>query len=226
MFMSKEQIIYLIFLFVQCVVYGGFSATFAYQDIGLGTRFYSINLILGCVFGCIYAFVGTDYKKKKWVFRHFKCIDLTETILVTLVDSAFLIIYFAGKFDPIVDEHRVLQLFFAYNVFWKLVWSIIQSIIPNIGDVFEQSLYKNQLDYQNHSHAETLMACFGSALGAIVSFAVGDFFRFHPWMIFLLAWMEWYSLWSRWQFYYNKKNYAIIKRNFAKDCGEWRRKNK
>lgn len=68
MFMSKEQIIYLINIFISCFLYGGISATLAYQEIGLGTRFYLINLILGCVIGCVYALVSADPKKKRWVF--------------------------------------------------------------------------------------------------------------------------------------------------------------
>lgn len=226
MFMSKEQILYLINIFISCIIYGGFSATLAYQQIGLGTRFYSLNLILGCLIGCIYAFVSADNKKKRWVFCHYKAIDIIETVFCTTVDMVFLLIYFLGDFNPYVDETRVLKLFFGYNMFWRIIWAVVQSIIPGIGNVYEQSLYKNQIDYQNHSNAEMLMDCFGAAFGALLSFIVGDYIRWHPYLIFLLVWLDWYGLWSRWQFYFNKKNYAIIKRNFAKDSGEWRRKQK
>ena len=225
MFMSREQIIYLISVFVSCVIYGGFSATWAWQAIGLGSRFYSITLILGCIIGCIYSFVSADYKKKKWVFRHYKAIDICESLMVTIGDGTFLLIYFLCGFDPAVDETRVLRLFFAYQIVWKIIWAVIRSIIPGIGDIYEQSLYKNQLDYQNHSNAENLMDCFGAALGAFVCFIVGDFINKHPWLCFCLVFLDWYSLWSRWQFYFKKENYAIIKKNFAKDCYEWAKKN-
>lgn len=233
MFMDRHQIIYLISIFINCIVMGGFAATFTFQQIGLGTQIYSINLILGCIAGCVYAFISTDMKKKKWVFCHFKAIDVGETVLFTLTESVFMFLYFfVCKFPfviPALDEplmDKVLWLFFGWNMFYRITNTIITSIIPGIGDVYEQSLYKNQLDYQNHSNAEMLMDCFGAALGAGVSFLVGDFIKFHPWLIFTLVILDWYTLWSRWQFYFNKKNYAIIKRNFAKDFGDYRRKNK
>ena len=115
---------------------------------------------------------------------------------------------------------ELLKLFFYWNVFYRIVNMLISTIIPSIGDVFEQSLYKNQIDYQNHSNAENLACCFGNALGALACFAVGDFIKWHPWLIFTLVFLDWLSFWSRWQFYFNKSNFAIIKRNFAKDSGE------
>ena len=51
LFMSREQTIYLLFLFVDCVVYGSFAATFTYYQIGLGTRFYSLIVSTGCIVG-------------------------------------------------------------------------------------------------------------------------------------------------------------------------------
>lgn len=226
MFMSRTQINYLINIFISSAIYGGFAATFTYQQIGLGTRFYSVNLVLGCIIGCIHAYMSADMRKKRWIFRHFRCIDLGETLFFTLTEVSFASIYFIGKFNPTENEVRVLQLFFCWNIFYRIVGSIINMIIPSIGDVFEQSLYKNQIDYQNHSNAENLMGCFGAAGGALLSLAIGDFIKWHPWLIFTLIILDWYGLWSRWQFYYNKENYSIIKRNFAKDSGEWKRKNK
>ena len=41
LFMSKEQIIYLLFAFADSAAYGMFAATFTYYEIGLGTRFYN-----------------------------------------------------------------------------------------------------------------------------------------------------------------------------------------
>ena len=96
-------------------------------------------------------------------------------------------------------------------------------IIPSIGDVFEQSLYKNQIDYQNHSNAERLMSNVGAVLGALSALTVGDFFKEHVWLIFFATVFDWIGLWGRWQFYYNKQNFAIIVRNFAHDSNEWRR---
>lgn len=96
-------------------------------------------------------------------------------------------------------------------------------IIPSIGDVFEQSLYKNQIDYQNHSNAERLMSNVGAVIGALSALAVGDFFKEHVWLIFFATVFDWIGLWGRWQFYYNKQNFAIIVRNFAHESNEWRR---
>ena len=70
------------------------------------------------------------------------------------------------------------------------------------------------------------MGNFGAVAGAFLSFALGDFVKWHPYLIFLLVWLDWFGLWARWQFYFNKRNFAIIKRNFAKDSGEWRREEK
>lgn len=202
MFMSRTQIIYLINLFVQCSVGGAFEATWAFQQNALGTRVYSITLVLGCIIGCIYAIMSTDMKKKRWIFKHFKAIDIGETIFFTLTELTFLTIYIIGRYDPFNDMTRVLWLFFYWTMFYKFVNAIICTILPSIGDVYEQSLYKNQIDYQNHSNAERLMCCFGAALGAWFSFLIGDFIKFHPWLIFTLVVMDWIGLWSRWQFYF------------------------
>lgn len=223
--MSKSQIIYLINLFVNCLVGGSCEATWAFQQNALGTRVYSITLILGCVIGCVYAIFSTDMKKKRWIFRHFKAIDICETVFFTLTEFSFLIIYFAMGYDPYNDMTRVLWLFFYWSMFYKFVNAVISTILPGIGDVYEQSLYKNQIDYQNHSNAERLMCCFGATFGALFSFLIGDFIKFHPWLIFTLVLLDWLGLYARWQFYFNKENFAIIKRNFAKDSGEWRREN-
>lgn len=220
LFMSKEQIIYLIFLFVDCVIYGMFAATFTYYQIGLGTRFYSLIVCTGCIVGVIHAFVSADVKKKRWVFKHYRIIDLCESIFFTITEMGFLTYYFVNNLNPLVDEVPVLNLFFFWSIFYRIVNGIVSIVIPSIGDVFEQSLYKNQIDYQNHSNAENLMACFGAALGAGLCFIVGDFFKEHPYFIFFLVIFDWIGLWSRWQFYFKPSNFEIIKRNFAKDCGE------
>lgn len=90
--------------------------------------------------------------------------------------------------------------------------------------MFEQSLYKNQIDYQNHSNAETLVANFGACIGAFVAFIIGDMLKDHIWIVFALVVNDWLSLWSRWQFYFNKANYSIIRKNFEEDCRTWKEK--
>lgn len=224
MFMSRTQSIYLVNLFIECVVGGAFEATWAFQQNALGTRVYSTTMILSCIIGCIYAYMSTDVKKKRWIFRHFKVIDIGETIFFTCTELTFLTIYIVGGYDPIKDMNRVLWLFFYWTMFYRFVTAIICTILPGIGDVYEQSLYKNQIDYQNHSNAEQLMCSTGAIFGAFISLMIGDFIKYHPWLIFTLVIMDWVGLWSRWQFYFNKENYAIIKRNFAKDAGNWKRK--
>lgn len=67
----------------------------------------------------------------------------------------------------------------------RVINGIVSIVIPSIGNVFEQSLYKNQIDYQNHSNAENLMSCFGAAIGAGLCFVVGDFFQESPLFDFL-----------------------------------------
>ena len=220
LFMSKEQVIYLLFLFADCVVYGMFTATFTYYQIGLGTRFYSLIICTGCIVGVIHALVSADVKKKRWVFCHYKAIDLGESIFYTCTELSFAVYYFVNDLNPLVDEVPVLNLFFFWSIFYRVVNGIVSVVIPSIGDVFEQSLYKNQIDYQNHSNAENLMCCFGAALGAGACFLVGDFFKNNPYYIFFLVIFDWIGLWSRWQFYFKSSNYSIIKRNFAKDSGE------
>lgn len=220
--MSREQVIYLINMAVQCAVWGMFSATLAFLDIGLGARYYSATLILSCLISCVYAYISADIKKKKWVFKHFKAIDLGETIFFTITETTFFVVYKVGKFDAIADMPRVLKLFFVWTVFYQIVRALISLILPGIGDVFEQSLYKNQIDYQNHSNAERLMSNGGAVLGAVLSFAVGDYFKFHPYWVFAMQAMDWIDLWARWQFYYKKNNSEIIKKNFAKDCVKWK----
>lgn len=220
LFMSREQTIYLLFLFVDCVVYGAFAATFAYYQIGLGTRYYSLIICTGCVVGVIHAFVSADVKKKRWVFTHYRIIDLAESIFFTLTEVGFLAYYFFNNFNPLIDEKPVINLIFFWSIFYRIINGIVSIVIPSIGDVFEQSLYKNQIDYQNHSNAENMMCCFGAAIGAFFCFVVGDFFKNHPYFIFMLVVFDWIGLWSRWQFYFKPSNYSIIKRNFAKDSGE------
>lgn len=227
MFMSKEQIIYLITNFFSCIVYGAFGATWAFHNNGLGTRVYSIMTIVGCLCSMVYCWVSADINKKRWVFRHYKGIDIGESLVLTIGDVVFLIIYFCLGFGFVITDQimpDVLWFFFYYSLFWRIFWVIIQSLIPGVGDVFEQSLYKNQIDYQNHTNAEGLVNTFGMAIGAVASFAVGDYFKYRPWLTMCLFAMDWVSLWARWQFYFKKENFAIIKRNFAKDCGEQRRK--
>ncbi len=224
MFMSKEQTIYLLNMCFQCIIYGSFSATYAFINIGLGTKMYSINLILGCLIGCIYAYVNTDLKKKKWVFKHYKVVDLCKTAFYSVIDGAFLLIYFLGDFDPFNDMNQVLGLFFVWNIFFKVVHTIVSVMLPGVGDVFEQSLYRNQIDYQNHSNAEILMSNFGAVGGSVASFLVGDFFKKHPYFIFAAVVFDWLDLWARWQFYFNKKNFETIKRNFARDAVKWDKK--
>lgn len=220
LFMSKEQTIYLLFLFVESVVYGMFAATFTYYQIGLGSRFYSLIISAGCIVGCIHAFVSADIKKKKWVFIHYRIIDLCESIFLTLTEVGFATYYFVNGFNPLVNEKPILSLFFFWSIFYRVINGIVSIVIPSIGDVFQQSLYKNQIDYQNHSNAENLMSCFGAAIGSGLCFVAGDFFKNHPYLIFFLVIFDWIGLWSRWQFYFKPDNYSIIKRNFAKDVGE------
>ena len=93
LFMSKEQIIYLIVDFFALVIYGMLTPTFIQLDIGLGSRWYSIQLIASCIIGCIYAYVATDLKKKRWVFIHYKQIDFCETLFFSSFEILFLIIY-------------------------------------------------------------------------------------------------------------------------------------
>lgn len=226
LFMSREQVIYLFFLFFNCIAYGAFSATYAYYEIGLGTRFYSFLISLGCIIGVVHAFIAADIKKKRWVFCHYKIIDLGESIFFTCTEMGFLIYYLANNLNPLIDEKPIFYLFFFYFIFYRIVNAIISVVIPGIGDVFEQSLYPNQIDYQNHSNAESMMSCFGAALGAGASFLIGDYFKNHPYYVFLLVFVDWIGLWSRWQFYFKPSNYSIIKRNFAKDSGEKLRKLK
>lgn len=64
LFMSREQIIYLLFLFANCIANGMFTATFTYYEIGLGTKFYSLIICTGCIVGVIHAFVSADVKKR------------------------------------------------------------------------------------------------------------------------------------------------------------------
>lgn len=226
MFMSREQIIYLLFMFFDFVIYGMLSPTFVQLDIGLGSRYYAVQLMICCVSGVLYAYVATDVEKKRWIFKHYKIIDFTETLIFSIVDITFLIVYFLGQYNPIIDWQRVCRLFFVYNFLLKIVRTLITTVLPSIGNVFEQSLYKNQIDYQNHSNAEILMDNFGAMLGALLAFVVGDYFKERPYYIFLLIILDWASMWSRWQFYFKPENYSIIKRNFAKDSGQWKRQQK
>ena len=157
---------------------------------------------------------------KKWVFIHYRIIDLCESIFLTLTEVGFATYYFVNGFNLLVNEKPILSLFFFWSIFYRVINGIVSIVIPSIGDVFEQSLYKNQIDYQNHSNAENLMSCFGAAIGAGLCFLAGDFFKNHPYLIFFLVIFDWIGLWSRWQFYFKPNNYSIIKRNFAKDVGE------
>lgn len=224
LFMSKEQTIYLVFLFLSCVIYGTFAATYTHYEIAKGSRYYSSLLSIGCIVGVIHAYIATDIKKKKWVFRHYKAIDLGESIFFTCTEAGFLTYYIVNELNPIITPERVENLFFFYFVFYRIIHAIISVVIPSIGDVFEQSLYKNQIDYQNHSNAENMMCCFGAAIGAGGCWIVGDYFIENPYWIFCMILFDWIGLWSRWQFYFKPSNYSIIKRNFAKDCGEKLRK--
>ena len=90
LFMSKEQTIYLVFLFLSCVIYGTFAATYTHYEIAKGSRYYSSLLSIGCIVGVIHAYIATDIKKKKWVFRHYKAIDLGESIFFTCTEAGFL----------------------------------------------------------------------------------------------------------------------------------------
>lgn len=222
MIMSREQFIYLLFIMLDLIIGGAISPTLVSLDIGLGRRVYSVQIIVSCIIGVVYSIVSTDLRKKKWVFKHFRAIDLGETIFYTLFDAVFILIYFIGQYNPNKNWERTCKLFFSYNLLLKVVRAIITIILPSIGNVFEQSLYKNQIDYQNHSNAEVLVANFGCLLGAGAAFLVGDMLKDNLWIIFILVINDWLGLWSRWQFYFKKENYDIIKRNFAKDCGEWK----
>lgn len=227
LFMSKEQTIYLLTNFLGAIIYGSFGATWAFHENGLGTRVYSAITIIGCLCGFVYCWVSADLEKKKWVFCHYRIIDMAESIVLTLGDIVFLIVYFALGFGLKIDDEimpKVLWFFLVYSVFWRILWTIVTAIIPGVGNVFEQSLYKNQIDYQNHTNAEGLVSSIGALIGAAISLYVGDFFKYRPWITLCLFAWDWISLWSRWQFYFKKENYSIIKRNFAKDCGEQRRR--
>lgn len=226
LFMSKEQTIYLLFLFLNCVIYGAFTATYAHYEVAKGPRYYSSLVAIGCIVGVIHAYIATDIVKKKWVFKHYKLIDLGKSIFYTLIEMGFLIYYFSNELNPITSPRRVENMFFFYFIFYRIINAIISVIIPSVGDVFEQSLYKNQIDYQNHSNAENMMCCLGAALGAIVCWIVGDFFIKRPYWIFCIVLFDWVGLWSRWQFYFKPENYDIIKRNFARDVFEKLRKNR
>lgn len=225
LFMSKEQIIYLIVDFFALVIYGMLTPTFIQLDIGLGSRWYSIQLIASCIIGCIYAYVATDLKKKRWVFIHYKQIDFCETLFFSSFEILFLIIYIVGQYNPNESWLRVCRLFFFHDFILKIVRMIVQTILPAIGDVFEQSLYKNQIDYQNHSNAERLVCNFGAVIGAALAFAVGDFFKNRPYLIFCLIFIDWLCLWSRWQFYFKPSNWVVIKANFAKDYMKWKKEH-
>lgn len=225
LFMSKEQIIYLIVDFFCLIIYGMLTPTFMQLDIGLGSRYYSVQLIASCVIGCVYAYIATDLKKKRWVLIHFKEIDLCETLFFSTFEIAFLIIYIVGHYNPTSNWVRVCKLFFFHDFILKIVRMIVQTILPSIGDVFEQSLYKNQIDYQNHSNAERLVCNFGAVIGATLAFAVGDFFKDRPYLIFTIVVLDWLSLWSRWQFYFKPSNWVIIKANFAKDYIKWKKEH-
>ena len=224
LFMSKEQVIYLLFLFLNCVVYGAFASTFTHYEIAKGSRYYSSLLMIGCIVGVVHAYIASDVKKKRWVFKHFRAIDLGESIFYTCTELGFFCYYMFNGLSPATSPDRVENLFFFYFVFYRIVSAIISVVIPSIGDVFEQSLYKNQIDYQNHSNAENMMSCFGAALGAAGCWIVGDYFIKRPYFIFGMVLFDWIGLWSRWQFYFKPSNYSIIKRNFAKDSGEKLRK--
>lgn len=225
LFMSKEQTIYLIVDFFALVIYGMLTPTFIQLDIGLGSRWYSIQLIASCIIGCIYAYVATDLKKKRWVFIHYKQIDFCETLFFSSFEILFLIIYIVGQYNPNESWLRVCRLFFFHDFILKIVRMIVQTILPAIGDVFEQSLYKNQIDYQNHSNAERLVCNFGAVIGAALAFAVGDFFKDRPYLIFCLIFIDWLCLWSRWQFYFKPSNWVVIKANFAKDYMKWKKEH-
>lgn len=223
LFMSRQQTVYLFTLMLNCVIYGMLMPTFLMLDIGLGSRVYSIQLIVSCLIGLVSAYIASDVNKKRWVFCHFKAIDISKTLFFTVVELSFFLAYMIGKYDPTVDWEGVCRLFFVHDLLLRIVRFITEMIIPSIGDVFEQSLYKNQIDYQNHSNAERLMSNVGAVIGALSALAVGDFFKEHVWLIFFVTVFDWIGLWGRWQFYYNKQNFAIIVRNFAHESNEWRR---
>ena len=46
LFMSRQQTVYLFTLMLNCVIYGMLMPTFLMLDIGLGSRVYSIQLIV------------------------------------------------------------------------------------------------------------------------------------------------------------------------------------
>ena len=130
LFMSKEQVIYLLFLFVESVVYGMFAATFTYYQIGLGSRFYSLIISVGCIVGCIHAFVSADIKKKKWVFIHYRIIDLCESVFFTLTEAGFAIYYFVNGFNPLVNEKPILSLFFFTRLSESTISSSFSANLP------------------------------------------------------------------------------------------------
>ena len=80
LFMSRQQTVYLFTLMLNCVIYGMLMPTFLMLDIGLGSRVYSIQLIVSCLIGLVSAYIASDVNKKRWVFCHFKVIDISETL--------------------------------------------------------------------------------------------------------------------------------------------------
>lgn len=67
---------------LNCVMYGMLMPTFLMLDIGLGSRVYSIQLIVSCLIGLVSAYIASDVNKKRWVFCHFKSIDISENGVV------------------------------------------------------------------------------------------------------------------------------------------------
>lgn len=68
LFMSRQQTVYLFTLMLSCVIYGMLMPTFLMLDIGLGSRVYSIQLIVSCLIGLVSAYIASDVNKKRWVF--------------------------------------------------------------------------------------------------------------------------------------------------------------
>lgn len=101
--MSKEQLIYLLFLLLDLIIGGAVSPTLVSVSIGLGNRVYSVQLIVSCIIGVIYSIASTNLRKKKWMFYHYKAIDLSETAFYSLFNFAFLLIYFLGRYNPTDD---------------------------------------------------------------------------------------------------------------------------
>ena len=131
LFMSREQTIYLLFLFIDCVVYGSFAATFTYYQIGLGTRFYSLIVSTGCIVGVVHAFVSADVRKKRWVFKHYRAIDLCESVFYTFTEAGFLAYYLMNGLNPLTDEKPVLKLIFFWSIFYRVVNSVV-SVLQNL----------------------------------------------------------------------------------------------